>query len=122
MDVYTTASIVMLDIRTGETIDVLMDVMVAIVTFLVFLNKKRVVWTVKEHFVVETVLQSIRQSNLSSINLFVNLCIIVVNVVLGLWAIRKIMYVQDRENVGIVKRLFGPIINAIFKVMNVNLR
>ena len=89
MDVYTTASIVMLDIRTGETIDVLMDVMVAIVTFLVFLDKKRVVWTVKEHFVVETVLQSIRQSNLSSINLFVNLCIIVVNVILGLWAISK---------------------------------
>ena len=51
----------MLDIRTGEPIDVLMDVMVAIVTFLVFLDKKRVVWTVKEHFVVETVLQSIRQ-------------------------------------------------------------
>ena len=39
----------------------LMDVMVAIVTFLVFLDYKRVVWTVKEHFVVETVLQSIRQ-------------------------------------------------------------
>ena len=56
-----TASIVMLDIRTEETIDVLMDVMVAIVTFLVFLDKKRVVWTVKEHFVVETVLLSIRQ-------------------------------------------------------------
>ena len=36
-------------------------VMVAIVTFLVFLDEKRVVWTVKEHFVVETVLQSIRQ-------------------------------------------------------------
>ena len=32
-----------------------------LVTFLVFLDKKRVVWTVKEHFVVETVLQSIRQ-------------------------------------------------------------
>ena len=122
MDEYTTASIVMLDIRTGETIDVLMDVMVAIVTFLVFLDKKRVVWTVKEHFVVETVLQSIRQSNLSSINLFVNLCIIVVNVILGLWVQRKIMCVQDRENVGIVKRLLDPIINAIFKVMNVNLR
>ena len=43
----------MLDIRTGEPIDVQMDVMVAIVTFLVFLVKKRVVWTVKEHFVVE---------------------------------------------------------------------
>ena len=56
-----TASIVMLDIRTEETIDVLMDVMVAIVTFLVFLDKTRVVWTVKEHFVVETVLLSIRQ-------------------------------------------------------------
>ena len=61
MDEYTTASIVMLDIRTEETTDVLMDVMVAIVTFLVFLDKKRVVWTVKEHFVVETVLLSIRQ-------------------------------------------------------------
>ena len=61
MDVYTNASIVMLDIRTEETIDVLMDVMVAIVTFPVFLDKKRVVWTVKEHFVVETVLLSIRQ-------------------------------------------------------------
>ena len=60
MDI-TTASIVMLDIRTGEPTDVLMDVMVAIVTFLVFLDKKRVVWTVKGHFVVETVLQSIRQ-------------------------------------------------------------
>ena len=56
-----TESIVMLDIRTEETIDVLMDVMVAIVTFLVFLDKKSVVWTVKEHFVVETVLLSIRQ-------------------------------------------------------------
>ena len=89
---------------------------------IVFLDKKRVVWTVKEHFVVETVLKSIRQSNLSSINLFVNMCIIVVNVILGLWAIRKIMYAQDRENVGIVKRLLDPIINAIFKVMNVNLR
>ena len=51
----------MLDIRTEETTDVLMDEMVAIVTFLVFLDKKRVVWTVKEHFVVETVLLSIRQ-------------------------------------------------------------
>ena len=61
MDVYTTASIVMLDIRTEGTTDVLIDVMVAIVTFLVFLDKKRVVWTVKEHFVVETVLLSIRQ-------------------------------------------------------------
>ena len=35
---------------------------------------------------------------------------------------RKIMYAQDRENVGIVKKLLDPIINAIFKVMNVNLR
>ena len=61
MDEYTTASIVMLHIQTEETTDVLMDVMVAIVTFFVFLDKKRVVWTVKEHFVVETVLQSIRQ-------------------------------------------------------------
>ena len=61
MDVYTTASIVMLDNQTEETTDVLMDVMVAVVTFLVFLDKKRVVWTVKEHFVVKTVLQSIRQ-------------------------------------------------------------
>ena len=83
---------------------------------------KRVVWTVKEYFVVETVLLSIRQWNLSSINLFVNLCIIVVNVILGLWAIRKIMYAQDRENVGIIKKLLDLIINAIFKVMNVNLR
>ena len=56
-----TASIVMLDIQTEVPIDVLMDVMVAIVTFPVFLDKKRAVWTVKEHFVVETVLQSIRQ-------------------------------------------------------------
>ena len=43
------------------SIDVLMDVKIAIVTFLVFLDKKRVVWTVKELFVVETVLLSIRQ-------------------------------------------------------------
>ena len=56
-----TASIVMLDIQTEVPTDVLMDVMVAIVTFPVFLDKKRVVWTVKEHFVVGTVLQSIRQ-------------------------------------------------------------
>ena len=83
----------------------LMDVMVALVTFLVFLDKKRVVWTVKELFVVETVLLSINLSNLSNKNLFVNLCIIVVNVFLGLWAQRKIMYAQDRENVGIVKKL-----------------
>ena len=85
----------------------------------------RVVWTVKEHFVVKTgemMMQSIRQWKLSSINLFVNLYIIVVNVILGLWAIRRIMYAQDRENVGIVKRLLGPIINAIFKAMNANLR
>ena len=79
--------------------------MVALVTFLVFLDKKRVVWTVKELFVVETVLLSINLSNLSNKNLFVNLCIIVVNVILGLWAQRKIMYAQDRENVGIVKKL-----------------
>ena len=46
----------------------------------------------------------------------------VVNVALGLWAIRKIMYVQDRENVGVVKKLLDPIINIILKVMNVNLR
>ena len=50
MDVYTTASIVMLDIQTEETTDVLMDVMVAIVTFLVFLDKNRVVWSVKKTF------------------------------------------------------------------------
>ena len=56
-----TASIVMLDIRTGETIDVLMDVKIAIVTFLVFLDKRYVVWTVKGLFVVETVMLSIRQ-------------------------------------------------------------
>ena len=46
-----TASIVMLGINREETIDMLMDVMIAIVTFLVFLDKKRVVWTVKEHSV-----------------------------------------------------------------------
>ena len=34
---------------------------------------------------------------------------------------KKIMYAHYRENVGIVKRLLDPIINAIFKVMNVNL-
>ena len=56
-----TASIVMLGINREETIDVLMDVMVAKVTFLVFVVKRYVVWTVKEHFVVETVLLSIRQ-------------------------------------------------------------
>ena len=63
MDIYTTASIVMLDILTDleETTDVLMDVMVAVVTFLVFQDKNRVVWTVKELFVIETLLQSIRQ-------------------------------------------------------------
>ena len=44
------------------------------------------------------------------------------NVILGLWAIRKIMYALARENVGIVKKLLDQIINAIFKVMNVNLR
>ena len=37
------------------------DVKIAIVTFLVFVVKRYVVWTVKELFVVETVLQSIRQ-------------------------------------------------------------
>ena len=51
----------MLGINREETIDVLMDVMVAKVTFLVFVVKRYVVWTVKEHFVVETVLLSIRQ-------------------------------------------------------------
>ena len=35
---------------------------------------------------------------------------------------KKNHYVQDRENVGIVNRLLDPIINAIFKVMNVNLK
>ena len=98
-----------------------MDVKIVIVTFLVFVDKRCIVWTVKELFVVESVLPSIIQSSLSSINLFVNLCITVVNVVLELWAIRKIMYAQDRENVGIAKRLLDLIINAIFKVMNVNL-
>ena len=34
----------------------------------------------------------------------------------------KIMYAQDRENKEIVKKLLDPIINAIFKNMNVNLR
>ena len=67
-------------------------------------------------------LVNINLSNLSSINLFVNLCIIVVNVELGSWVQRKIMFAQDRENVGIVKRLLDPIINATFKVVNVNLR
>ena len=56
-----TASIVMLDITREVPTDVLMDVKIAIVTFLVFLDKKRVVWTVKGLFVVETVLLSIRQ-------------------------------------------------------------
>ena len=41
--------------------DKLMDLKIAIVTFLVFLDKKRVVWTVKELFVVKTVLLSIRK-------------------------------------------------------------
>ena len=98
-----------------------MDVKIVIVTFLVFVDKRYVVWIVKELLVVESVLPSINQSSLSSINLFVNLCITVVNVLLELWAIRKIMYVEDRGNVGIVKRLFDPIINVILKVMNVNL-
>ena len=57
----TTASIVMLDINKEEITDVLMDVKIAIVTFLVFLDKKRVVWTVGELFTVETVLLSIRK-------------------------------------------------------------
>ena len=56
-----TASIVMLGINKEETIDVLMDVKIAIVTFLVFVVKRYVVWTVKELFVVETVKLSIRQ-------------------------------------------------------------
>ena len=56
-----TARIVMLDILTEEPTDLLMDVKIAIATFLVFLDKKCVVWTVKELFMVETVLQSIRQ-------------------------------------------------------------
>ena len=51
----------MLGINKEETIDVLMDVKIAIVTSLVFLDKRYVVWTVKGLFVVETVLQSIRQ-------------------------------------------------------------
>ena len=51
----------MLGLNREETIDVLIDVMAAIVTFLVFLDKKRVVWTVKGLFVVETVLLSMRQ-------------------------------------------------------------
>ena len=47
----------MLYITREEPIDVLLDMMVAIVTFLVFLDKRRVVWTViKELFVVEAVL------------------------------------------------------------------
>ena len=41
------ASIVMLDIGTEVPIDVLMDVKISIATFLLFLDKKRVVWTVK---------------------------------------------------------------------------
>ena len=56
-----TASIVMLDIAREVPIDVLLDVKIAKVTFLVFLDKRYVVWTVKELFVVETVLLSIRQ-------------------------------------------------------------
>ena len=55
------ASIVMMDIQTEVPIDVLMDVKIAIVTFLVFVVKRYVVWTVKGLFVVETVLFSIRQ-------------------------------------------------------------
>ena len=54
-----TASIVMLGITTEVPIDVLMDVKIAIVTFLVFPDKRYVVWTVKGLFVVETVLLSI---------------------------------------------------------------
>ena len=56
-----TASIVMLGINKEEIIDVLMDVKIVIVTFLVFLDKRYVVWTVKALFVVGTVLLSIRQ-------------------------------------------------------------
>ena len=56
-----TASIVMFDIIREVPIDVLMDVKIAIVTFLVFLDKRYVVWTVKGLFVVETVMLSIRQ-------------------------------------------------------------
>ena len=51
----------MLDINREEITDVLMDVKIVIVTFLVSLDKKCVVWTVKELFVVETALLSIRQ-------------------------------------------------------------
>ena len=51
----------MLDITREVPIDVLMDVKTARVTFLVFVVKRYVVWTVKEHFVVETVLLSIKQ-------------------------------------------------------------
>ena len=51
----------MLGINKEETIDVLMDVKIVRVTFLVFLDKRYVVWTVKELFVVGTVLLSIRQ-------------------------------------------------------------
>ena len=51
----------MLDITTEVPIDVLMDVKIAKVTFLVFLDKRYVVWTVKGLFVVETVLLSIKQ-------------------------------------------------------------
>ena len=39
-----TANIVMLDIRTEETTDVLMDVMVAIVTFPVFPGQKNALY------------------------------------------------------------------------------
>ena len=39
----------------------LMDVKIAIVTFLVFMVKRYFAWTVKELLVVETVLLSIRQ-------------------------------------------------------------
>ena len=56
-----TASILMLDITREVPIDVLMNVKIAIVTSLVFLDKRYVVWTVKGLFAVETVLLSIRQ-------------------------------------------------------------
>ena len=56
-----TVSIVMLDIQTEVPIDVLMVVKIAIVTFLVFMVKRYVLWTVKGLFVVDTVLLSIRQ-------------------------------------------------------------
>ena len=66
--------------------------------------------------------QSIIQINNTKDVMCMARAVVVANCGLGLWAQKIIMYAQDRENVGIVKKLLDPIINAIFKVMNVNLR